>query len=132
MTRTLRQHITVSGTLTNPTISTNINLRFNPDEVIVREIFYAPADAEALVAGFIRSNLLVFDGISARIGLFYASRNDATNRLQLAINNPLSVYTLVDFTNNSEYQFSAVDQTGALINGLNGILTIHLEFVRYI
>jgi len=111
---TLRQHVIISTTLANPNnFNANISLDFDPEEVIVRSVCCVGAGNG------------VFSVRSSLVG----GRPLCTFANNTIPSTPNSQHRLVGFANNSVYNFSVFDHTGA-IGTLATALIIDLEFTR--
>ena len=126
--KVLRQHLMIRADLNavGSSFDTNINLQFIPDEVIVWEVVYNPSNTENGTF-FIRLRLLN-DGSNGVLCFFNFSRNDASGIYQCSVNTPNSVFNLVNFMNNINYNFTIFKSVGSV--ALTGELLLHLEFVK--
>lgn len=129
--RTLRQHLVIARSLAGSReFSQNINVNFDPHEVIVREVAYVAQDGEG-GAYSIRSNL-ADNSVNSYLCTFQTARNDADGIFQSVVGHPQCVFSIQNFVNNINYNFQVVNVVTGTMPAIAGQLYLHLEFVRYL
>jgi hypothetical protein len=115
--KALRKHVTLFYDFNNDgTILQNINLPFHPDEVIVRQISNT---GDAGTSYLVRTNLIQDFGDAYLCHVF------GTSVITPQITHALHTWT------NQTYRFDFINNLGA-IGSLTGVVSIHLEFVKYL